>query len=193
MPSDSQTSPRVPTPGLLVITGASHTGKTSVAKAVLRAVGTPAAFLGVDDILEHTFTGPPGDRWSQIPLAYELLRPQVRTLLTRNWFVVFESTFTYIPQSEAGQFHRKQLLQLLQSAKRCNAPSLVIQLATNEATVRDRVRRTGRLPQEIVEVTAQLHQAASLPPNSLRIVADTSSPAEIANQVLNALASSAIN
>jgi predicted kinase len=180
----------VPTPGLLILTGASHTGKTSVAEAVLEAVDPPAAFLSVDNILEHTISRPPGDPWAQIPLAYELLEPQVGALLEHGWFVIVESTFTYVPENGASQFHREQLVQLIDIAERCNAPWLLIQLATTGATARGRAERTGRLPQKLVADTVQLHRNVTLPPDSLRIIADTSNPTEIAEQVLKTLANS---
>ena len=173
------------TPGLLILTGASHTGKTSVAKALLETLEPPAAFLSVDDVLRYTISRPPGYPWALIPLAYELLEPQIAVLLKHRWFVVLESTFTYVPRGQVGQFHREQLLRMLDVSRRHGVPALVVQLLAGDAISRDRARLTGRLPQAVVEETARLHRAADLPTESLQIKADMSSPGELARQVLS--------
>src|SRR4051812_33086856 len=82
---------------LLILTGASHTGKTSVAQELLRLCPPPTAYLGVDKTLRTVLVHPPGDSWAQIPLAYRLLHAQAELLLDQRWFVIFESTFTYVP------------------------------------------------------------------------------------------------
>jgi len=187
--SDQQGFSGASTPGLLILTGASHTGKTSVAEALLEAVEPPAAFLSVDDVLKHTISRPPGDPWAQIPLAYELLEPQIAVLLEHRWFVVLESTFTYVPAGQVGQFHRAPLRRMLDVSKRHGVPALVVQLLTGDAIPQDRAERTGRLPRAVVEETVQLHRAASLPTESLQIEVDTSSPGELARQVLSSFAS----
>jgi len=90
---------------LIVLTGASHTGKSSVAAEILRLASPPVAFLGIDSTLDHTLVRPEGGRWEEIPLAYELNREQIAPLLRQGWTVVFESTFTYVPAAGPPEFH----------------------------------------------------------------------------------------
>ncbi|HEX6687065.1 MAG TPA: AAA family ATPase [Solirubrobacterales bacterium] len=189
MESSDRQAPRgtPPAPGLLVLTGASHTGKTSVARAVLDAAGPPAAFLSVDDVLATTIARPPGDAWAEIPLAYELLLPQVEKLLEKGWFVTLESTFTYVPELGAPEFHSDALQQLIQTAERHDAPWLLVQLAAGDDVARARADRTGRLDPDVVDRTAELHRAASLPETTLRLDSAERTPAELAELILGEL------
>jgi chloramphenicol 3-O-phosphotransferase len=174
----------------VILTGASHTGKTTVARAILESVPAPAAYLSVDDILETTIAKPSGSIWAEIPLAYDLLKPQLAMLLDRDWFIVLESTFTYVPTDGAGQFHATQLSQMINVARRCAAPWLLIQLATEDTVTRKRSDRTGRLPSDIVEKTIELHRNAVLPKPSRRLEVSDETPAQIARRVLGEFAKS---
>lgn len=186
--SDRQ-APRgaVSAPRLLILTGASHTGKTTVAQAVLDLAGAPAAFLSVDDILANTIARPPESIWAQIPLAYELLSPQVEKLLDRSWFVVVESTFTYVPETGEPEFHAEALQRLIDMAARQDIPWLLVQLVTGGDVARARADLTGRLHPDIVDRTAELHEAASLPEATLRLHPVGETPVELAGLVLGEL------
>lgn len=189
--SDRQ-APRgaVPAPGLLILTGASHTGKTTVAQAILDRVGGPAAFLSVDDVLANTIARPPASIWAQIPLAYELLSAQLETLLGRGWFVVLESTFTYVPDDGEPEFHAAQLKQMVEIAQRQTAPWLLVQLRAGADVARARASQTRRLAADIVDRTAELHRSAELPEPSQRLETDGQTPDELALRVLTELANS---
>lgn len=169
-----------PTPGLLILTGASHTGKTTVAKAVLDIVDVPAAFLSVDDVLTHTISRPPGDPWAQIPLAYDLLEPQAATLIERGWFVVLESTFTYVPETGTAEFHQDRLLKLIEIAERRPAPWVLIQLNSRAEEIETRARGTGRIREEIAIKTIDLHASAALPDPAIRLDSTSVAPAKLA-------------
>lgn len=177
----------VPVPGLLILTGASHTGKTSVAEEILREAGAPTAFLSVDDVLARTLINPPGDAWAQIPLAYELLLPQAETLLESGWFVLFESTFTLVPETGVPEFHGNVLDQLIAVANRSRAPWIVVQLNAGADQATARAADTGRLDPEIVAETARLHEKAVLPNESIRLNSNTSSQDELARRALAAI------
>lgn len=176
----------VPAPGLLILTGASHTGKTSVAEEILGIVRAPAAFLSVDEVLFKTLARPSGDAWAEIPLAYELLRPQVKTLLGEGWFVIFESTFTYVPESGPPEFHEEALRQLVAVAEQGRIPWTLVQLSAAESEVASRAADTGRLPHEIVSRTVDLHEVAALPGEPLRLDSTSRPPAELASRALAA-------
>lgn len=175
-------------PGLLIVTGASHTGKTTVAEAVLEATPPPAALLSVDNILAEEIVRPTGDIWAEIPLAYELLATQLETLLDRSWFVAVESTFTYVPERGEAEFHAGQLERLIAAARDRGAPWLLVQLLADDGITTTRANETGRLAPEIVARTAELHRAATLPEPSLRLDTSGESPDAVARRVLAMLA-----
>jgi len=174
-------------PRLLVLTGASHTGKTSVAREVLRLASPPAALLSVDEALHTVLVRPPGDLWAQIPLAYELLRLQAEALLDHGWLVVFESTFTYVPASGIAEFHGEELSRLIKVAEDQEVPWAVTQLRTSQEELDSRAAGTNRLPAGVVVQTAELHDVAALPETTLRLDSSADPPPKLARRLLEAL------
>jgi len=170
--------------GLLVLTGASHTGKTSVARALLDLAPPSVALVGVDKVIDETLVRPPGNPWREIPLAYELLRPQVELLLRRGWSVILESTFTFVPDAGEPELHLDQLEALLHLADRLSRPSQVVQLMPGRETVRERAGTTGRLDPGVVARTLDLHEAATLPPETMKLEDGVSSPEDLARAIL---------
>lgn len=171
-------------PTLIVLTGASHTGKTSVARAILTLAPAPIAFLSVDRVLEGELR-PRGDIWESIPLAYELLHPQVETLLDRGWLVIYESTFTYVPQVGDPEFHDHTLSRLVAACTRTGARLLIVQLNVDEPIARARREKTQRLSATVVARTAALHREARMPEGTLRLDAGAASPEDLAREILN--------
>jgi hypothetical protein len=170
--------------GLIVLTGASHTGKSSVAAAITSAAAPPLARLGIDLVLDHTLVRPVADRWENIPLAYELSRAQLRPLLSRGWTVIFESTFTYVPADAEPQFHRAEVERTLAAAAEESAAALVVQLSVDAEEATRRASTTGRLDPEIVRATIALHERAALPDGTLRIDRPKATPEEIGDEIL---------
>lgn len=169
-----------PGTGLLILTGASHTGKTTVARAILDETSPPAAFLSVDETLERTLWRPPGDIWSNIPLAYEIIQAEARVLLGQRWFVVVESTFTYVDATGAGEFHDLAVERLAGEATRIGALVTIVQLRTPLETALARARSSGRLDASIVAETVALHQSPRLPLAPKVIETDQLDPAAAA-------------
>jgi predicted kinase len=176
-----------PAPSLLVLTGASHTGKTSVAREILRIVEPPAALLSVDDVLRQVLVRPNGDPWAEIPVAYDLLHPQVEALLGHGWLVVFESTFTYVPDSGAPEFHNDALDQLIAIAERLSAPCMVVQLRALGEDVSIRAEGSGRLSPEIIAQTSVLHESVALPSGAVYLDSSSETPRELAERLLTLL------
>jgi hypothetical protein len=172
------------TGGLIVLTGASHTGKSSVAKAITSAAVPPVARLGIDLVLDHTLVRSAGDRWENIPLAYELSRAQFRPLLRRGWTVIFESTFTYVPPDGEPQFHTGEIERTLAAAREESAAALLVQLSVDGDEAARRAAVTGRLDPTIVRATIALHEGVSLPDGTLRIELPGATPEEIGDEVL---------
>jgi predicted kinase len=154
---------------LLIVTGASHTGKTSVIEAILPFLNSPVALLGLDAILSSSLVRPPGDRWEQIPLAYELIERQTDALLERGWLVIVESTFTYVPPEGKPVFHRDTLKRMIKIAERHGASSIVCRVQAPLQLVSERSLQTRRLPARVVAATARLHEEAELPTSSLTL------------------------
>jgi chloramphenicol 3-O-phosphotransferase len=170
--------------GLLVLTGASHTGKTSVARSILDLKAPPVALLGVDRTLEQTLLRPREDHWSEIPLAYELLRAQAEVLLRAGWFVVMESTFTYVPSMGDSEFHDEEIERLEAVASGVGAPFLLAQLRVAETVVLERAEATGRLPLAVVAETLRLHNAADMPDQAIRVEASDLEADQLARSLL---------
>lgn len=182
--SASLSSQAVPFPGLLLLTGASHTGKTTVAQEIIAKVRPPTALLSVDNVLAGAIVKP-HKAWADIPLAYDLLVPQLELLLDRGWFVILESTFTFVPDQGEPEFHGDQIHRMISIAASYKAPWRLVQLNVGDRVARERAEHTGRLTPQIVDRTAELHQAAALPSASLQVDATAKAPADIACRVLS--------
>jgi predicted kinase len=176
-----------PRPALLILTGASHTGKTSVGRAIMELAGPPAASLSMDEIVEYTLSKPGDDRWGEIPLGYRLLEPQAEILIGSGWLVALESTFTYVPESGPSQFHRSNLERLVAIASRREVPHLLVQLWVEEAVALERAARTGRLTPEIVAETVRVHAGVDLPDSTLRLPGAGETPRDLAEGILGEL------
>jgi chloramphenicol 3-O-phosphotransferase len=176
----------IPAPGLLIITGASHTGKSTIADEVLRAVSSPSASLSVDETL-RALRRPEGEIWVDIPLAYRLIAAELNVLLDEGWFVVVESTFTYVSPEGEGSFHDIAIQALLSEARRHGAPTLLAQLTAPRDTILERARQTGRLDPSVVRETVALHAAAELPAQTLALDTTTTGVEGTARAILDRL------
>lgn len=175
----------IPAPGVLILTGASHAGKSTLADAFLERLPPPAAVLSVDDVLEHQLRRPGSDKWSNIPLAYEILTGELELLLRAGWFVVFESTFTYVPPSGPPQLHLEALERVLDVADRNDAPAFVARVRAPLQALLARAATIDRLDPAVVTATFALHEAdpmASL--NAYQIDTGELSPAQAAASIL---------
>lgn len=175
------------TPGLLIVTGASHTGKTSVIGELLTQAPAPTGYLSMDATLNGILIQPPGSIWEQIPLAYDLMQRQAETLLDQGWLVILESTFTYVPDRAAPEFHLSELQRFVEIAGSRQAPVAVVQLNVPREQLLERAEETDRLSPELIATTAELHATAALPEFTLRLDASAAAPAELAVRSLRAL------
>jgi len=155
--------------GLLIVTGASHTGKSSVIRALVPQLPPPVAVLAVDDILDHTLVRPHGDRWEGIPLSYELIRRQASALLDQGWLVIVESTFTYVPSQGAATFHHDALDLLISLAKSREAPWVLCQVQAPPESTLERGRESSRLGSDVIAETIRLHEEFEPPAGALSL------------------------
>ena len=179
-----------PVGSLLVVTGASHTGKTSVIQALLPRLDPPVAVLGVDDLLRRTLVRPEGDPWKEIPLAYELIERQVAALLERGWLAIVESTFTYVPPEGEGELHDDTLSQLIALAEQQRAPWLLCRIEAPAELTLSRSDQTKRLPSELVAAIYRLHAKLTLPVGTLKLSTAEHTPEEVAENLASRLSDS---
>jgi hypothetical protein len=165
------------------VTGASHTGKTSVIRSLLPELRPPVALLGVDHILEHTLVKPTEEKWAEIPFAYRLIQSQLGFLLDAEWLVVIESTFTYVPGNGPGMFHMAALETMVEAAEGRGARSVVCQLETSAEIASRRSHEDERLDPVVVAETGRLHREAKLPRLTQAISAGNRTVREVAAEV----------
>lgn len=147
----------------MILTGPSHSGKTSIARRLFESLPRPVAYLSLDDLVERALRGTEPDPWTQIPLAYHLLEVQASALLERHWFVMLESTFTYVGPDGNGEMHREAVDSLLAIARSRGAPAFIVRLRSPTETLLERAASTGRIDASIVGETARLHAEADFP------------------------------
>jgi predicted kinase len=182
--SDLRVAEIMPKPGrLVIVTGPSHAGKSTLIRELLRRAGGMGAVVSIDEEIEK-FQLPDAERWERaLPAAYEAAAERSRRLLRQGSLVFFESTFTYVPQERPPEFHLKQLQRLLEVAAEVDAEVAVLQLQTSREGVLARQRQTGRLTPRIVEETWRRHASEAIE-TSLLLCLDTSrlSAAEAADR-----------
>lgn len=170
--------------GLLIVTGASHTGKSSVIRSLLPRLEPPVALLGVDDVIAQTLTRPTGDRWEEIPLAYDLIQRQIDPLLDRGWLIVVETTFTYVPLEGEASFHREALDAMIGLAERRGAPWFLFQVKAPLELALRRSEQDGRLPAQVIAATVELHESAALPESTVELLSEGGSPDALAESLV---------
>lgn len=150
-------------PALILITGPSHSGKTSVARSVLHDFSRPVAYLAIDDIMQDLDLGDQ-DQWEDgLPAAYDVAFSSARALLRRGFLVLLESTLTFVPSPDRPpQFHANQLTRAARLAAETQAGCLVVRLTADLDEIRRRRARTARLTSRIVDGTWALHARQAL-------------------------------
>jgi predicted kinase len=147
---------------LIILTGPSHSGKTSVARALVRELRCPTGHVEIDKIMEMLSLGDL-DHWEHgLPVAYDIAAAATETLLLHDFVVVFDSTFTFIPSDgREGQWHAEQLARLQQLGRKVGAPVAMVQLRASLPELLRRRALTGRLSDPIVEGVWKLHESFS--------------------------------
>jgi hypothetical protein len=138
-------------------------------------------------VIETTLARPWGEAWAEIPLAYELLLPQIEILLDAAWTVVFESTFTYVSEADEPQLHTDIFAKVIGVAESRNIPYLSVQLQVPAETARVRALETGRLSPEIAARTVKLHEEQALSRFGMTVDVSDHSIDDIVRQVLSKL------
>jgi hypothetical protein len=146
-------------PLLVIVTGPSHVGKTSAAEHAISRLRQRAAHVAIDEIMSWLSFGRE-DQWKVgLPIAYDVARAACRTLLDRDFVVLLESTFTYIPRDDrAPEFHSHELLRFVDVARQAGAACIVLRLRANKQDVLHRNALTERWPQALVEAIWNEHE-----------------------------------
>jgi predicted kinase len=146
---------------LIVITGPSHVGKSTVAaELVLRR--PELAVVKYDQFLFDILGATRGGRDPDAPdfdLSYELMLDVVRRLVAHGRPTIVESTFTRVAKAGNGvgsvtYAHQSELRRILafQPEK-----AFAVQLFAPWNTIRTRLMATGRLDEWVVEGTWEAH------------------------------------
>lgn len=148
---------------LVVVTGPSHAGKSTLIRELEARTLRPAATVAIDEVIAEVQL-PEVDLWSHgLPLAYGAAATRAEQLLARGELVFYESTFTYVPPPpRPPELHRDQLERLLRISSRLGAGTLVLQLVANLDDVSDRQRASGRLSTRIVREVWRQHTGTQL-------------------------------
>lgn len=148
---------------LIIVTGPSHSGKSSAIRRVMRLVEWPSAWVAIDEIIGRLSVGRDSVWPAALPGAYDVAAAESGALLRRGFTVFVESTFTFVPPGGTViERHPEQLERLLDVARRCDSPAAVIRFHSSEEELLGRRERTGRLDPDVVSGTARAHAGFDL-------------------------------
>jgi chloramphenicol 3-O-phosphotransferase len=152
----------VPDARLIVLTGPSHSGKSSLAASLVETLAPPVAVVAIDEIVATLRLVSP-ERWADqwrlgLPIAYDVAEATVDVLLRRGITVLLESTFTFVPvDDQPMQCHAARLEAMIEVARRLEVCAHVIHLMAAPEELLRRRATTGRLNDAVVEGTWTLH------------------------------------
>lgn len=147
-------------PTLIIITGPSHSGKTSLARALRREVLPEPALVELDNLLENVLFASAATLPVWLPLAHEVGRSMVESILRSQRSVIFESTFTLVDGPDV-RLYDDVLQRLIETASSLKARIVVVHLSLRRETALARQRMTGRLSQDIVARIWQAHDRSA--------------------------------
>jgi predicted kinase len=148
---------------LVVVTGPSHTGKSTLIHELVGQLDRPSDIVSIDEVIGASKL-PPELRWERgLHAAYDAAAERTSKLLASRGLVFYESTFTYVPpDSRPAQLHPEQLHRLLEIAAEHDADALVVQLTAPLEVVKSRQERTTRLTDRIVTEAWRMHAGTTL-------------------------------
>lgn len=146
---------------LLILTGPSHAGKTTAARSAMRSLGVPSAHVAIDEIIAWLDLAA-DELWEHgLPAAYDVAAEATDALLRRDFVVLLESTFTFIPDDDRpAQFHDDQLARFVRIGRDREAPVTVVRFGADLDELLRRQAGTGRLHRGVVEGTWGQHSAS---------------------------------
>jgi len=172
-------------PRLIVVTGPSHAGKSSVLTVLREQLDGPVAVLAMDDVLGQLTIPPAEDYWRvALEAGYDVLLASAEALLRRGFTVLLESTFTFVPLDDAPpELHARRIAELADVAVATGSDFDLVLLT---ATLPELIRRRGatkRLWDRVVEGSHQLHE--TFPGDGVQIRVDTTgqTPAAVAERL----------
>jgi chloramphenicol 3-O-phosphotransferase len=143
---------------IVVVTGSSHSGKSSLILAMMSRSSRCTAHVAIDDVIEQIDLEHE-DRWEHgLDLAYDEALGRVGRLAKQGALVFFESTFTYVPPDQRPpELHLAVLERLTKVASDAGADFTLVQLRAELADVLRRREESDRLAARIVRTTWHLH------------------------------------
>ena len=132
-------------PHLIVIYGAPHTGKTSLAREVARGLGDKSAVVSVDALLDDAIRLHDRDAHAELEMVYTQVRLLVANYLKNRYHVVLEGAFTH--DRDGMLQSREQEIDQTLGLMRNLAPSpLTVRLTASAETLRRRALDPERSP-----------------------------------------------
>lgn len=149
---------------LVLVTGPSHAGKSTLIDELLGRVDPPVYVVSIDEVIGASELPTEELQWERgLDAAYDAAAERTSELLAGGGLVFYESTFTYVPpDSRPAQLHPDQLHRLLEIADERDANALVVQLTASLEVVQSRRERTNRLTDRIVAEAWRMHAGAAL-------------------------------
>jgi predicted kinase len=170
---------------LVIVTGSSHVGKSTLIRELLARSERAAAHVSIDATIE-VIEIEEVDRWEHgLHIAYEEAAGEAGDRLARGEVVFFESTFTYVPpDSRPAQFHLHELERLVDLAEGLGAGVTLVHLFAGLDDVAARRAESGRLTEEIIRTTWHQHADRNLArPAVLQINTSQLSIGQVADRV----------
>lgn len=133
---------------LVVITGASHVGKSTLAKRLSEAL-PGLSVHEFDDLLDDSVDSDFPEEG--IEATFTALRRNVKAdLLARRGIVIAVTTFTIVPRRKSGRYLYSELESLVEIAREVGAKVEIFRLVVSLSQIIKRGTKTKRLPISVI-------------------------------------------
>ena len=173
-------------PHLIVIYGAPLTGKSSLAREVVRALDGKSAIVSVDALFEDAIQVHDPDAYAELEMVHMQARLLVANYLKNGYNVVLEGAF-YYERDGVLLRHEQEIDQTLALMRNLAQAPLVVQLSASPETLTRRAEAApaSRNIDAALRIDAAYKQRYGS--RSLHLTTDVVPVAELATRVLERL------
>jgi MoxR-like ATPase len=131
-------------PDLIVIYGPPLSGKTTLARALGRAMSRPSAVVSADYLLSEAIVKADPDRRAEIELVHQQLRLLVANYLKFHYNCILEGPFMFEVDGRLASYeaHIDQMLALM---RMMTLRKMIVRLSAPDAVLAARAAEAGRL------------------------------------------------